>query len=318
MDMQNMRERFLDVFLEEWKMFVAGAKAENASTTEKREGVFDAPVMAGELRIFADCERQLVGLLYKHIDDAWVIIPVSEFTVPATEQEVLIGKRVYQLWNSFTAQEDFVERSWFVDDVALPDLRDLNAMLLHVMVGDPISNELANCTGLPITSLEDPRLAYEREFVIPEINNEALQKKAMKSADAGLTDFAKNRIWATYGLDEYRLAAATQELTPAITLIVDHESWKGECRLVSQFAGFDAGDKPKRIKFVIDDPWFNGKLTQGSIPVNVYKRSTKELVGTGMVMSEDGENIARVQIGNVEVPVSVEDASDLVLILARE
>ncbi len=187
--MQNAREGFLGIFLEEWKMFMDGAAKDVVAAEERRDGNFDIPVKAGELRIFADCDRPLTGLLYKQVDDSWIVVPVSEFSVPATEQEILIGKRVYQLWNSFTASSTFVGRSWVVDDIPTSDMKDLNAALLHVMVGDPISEDLTNCTGLPITLLEDPRLEYERKFVA-----NVSEKVGMRLIGPGLEESEKNQL----------------------------------------------------------------------------------------------------------------------------
>ena len=313
--MQNAREGFLDIFLEEWKMFMDEAAKDVVAAEEKRDGNFDVPVKAGELRIFADCDRSLMGLLYKQVDDSWIVVPVSEFSVPATEQEILIGKRVYQLWNSFTASLTFVGRSWVVDDIPMSDMQDLNVALLHVMVGDPISEDLVNCTGLPIASLEDPRLEYERKFVANVAENADVQKVEMRLVGPGLEEGEKNRLWEEYGLCDYALAAATPDVCPSVPLVAKKKSWKGNYREVSGFEGFKVGDKPRPMKFYIEDKIDDGLLENGVAKVEAYKKDTRQLVGTGLIMIEDGEQVAKVKIGNVESPVSVGDASEIVLVL---
>ena len=313
--MQNAREGFLDIFLEEWKMFMGGAAKDVAAAEEKRDGNFDVPVKAGELRIFADCDRPLTGLLYKQVDDSWIVVPVSEFSVPATEQEILIGKRVYQLWNSFTAPSAFVERSWVVDDIPTSDMQDLNVALLHVMVGDPISEDLVNCTGLPIASLEDPRLEYERKFVANVAENADVQKVKMRLVGPGLEDDEKNRLWAEYGLGDYALAAKTADGCPSVPLVAKKKSWQGNYREVSGFEGFMVGDEPRPMKFYIEDKIDDALLENGVAKVEAYKKDTRQLVGTGQIMIEDGEQVAKVKIGNIESPVSVGDASEIVLVL---
>lgn len=315
MNTLNMRESFLAVFLEEWRMYRAGEKDKDTTSIEKRDGKFDAPIKAGELRIFADGERPLLGLLYKQVEDSWIVVPVSWFSVPATEQEILIGKRVYQLWNSFTAQSAYVERSWVVDDVVLSDLKDLNAALLHVMVGDSISEDLANCTGLPIMSVEDPRLEYEREFVASAINVDQSRKIGPRFGRPGLPELEKKRLWDVYALDEYRLAAATDEICPSVPLVASKKAWKGQYREVSGFAGFMVGDDFASMKFYIDDKIDDELLKDGVAEVEAYKKETRELVGTGRVIVEDGCQVAKIKIGNVENPVSVDDASEIVLVL---
>lgn len=313
--MQNAREGFLGIFLEEWKMFMDGAAKDVVAAEEKRDGNFDVPVKAGELRIFADCDRPLTGLLYKQVDDSWIVVPVSEFSVPATEQEILIGKRVYQLWNSFTAPSAFVERSWVVDDIPVSDMKDLNAALLHVMVGDPISEDLVNCTGLPITSLEDPRLEYERKFVANVSENVDVQKVKMRLVGPGLEEEEKNRLWEEYGLRDYAYAAATPDVCPSVPLVAKKKSWKGNYREVSGFEGFMVGDEPRPMKFYIEDRIDDALLENGVAKVEAYKKDTRQLVGTGQIMIEDGEQVAKVKIGNIESPVSVGDASEIVLVL---
>lgn len=313
--MQNTREGFLGIFLEEWKMFADRAAKDAAAVEEKRDGNFDVPVKARELRIFADCDRPLAGLLYKQVDDSWIVVPVSEFSVPATEQEILIGKRVYQLWNSFTAPSAFVERSWVVDDISMSDMKDLNAALLHVMVGDPISEDLVNCIGLPITSLEDPRLEYERKFVANVSENADVQNVKMRLVGPGLEEEEKKRIWDEYALDEYRLAAATDEICPSVPLVASKKAWKGQYREVSGFVGFMVGDDPASMKFYIEDKIDDELLKNGEADVEAYKKETRELAGTGKIMQEDGRQVAKIKIGNVENPVSVDDASEIVLVL---
>lgn len=313
--MKNVREGFLGIFLEEWRMFVDGATEDNVAAGEKRDGNFDVPVKSGELRIFADCDRPLTGLLHKQVDDSWIVVPVSEFSVPATEQEILIGKRVYQLWNSFMASSTFVGRSWVVDDVPMSDMKDLNAALLHVMVGDPISEDITNCTGLPITSLEDPRLEYERKFVANVPGDADVQKVEMRLVGPGLEEEEKNRLWEEYGLRDYAYAAATPDVCPSVPLVAKKKSWKGNYREVSGFEGFMVGDEPRSMKFYIEDKIDDALLENGVAKVEAYKKDTRQLVGTGQIMVEDGEQVAKVKIGNIESPVSVCDASEIVLVL---
>lgn len=293
---------------------------------------YDADIAKAQIRILSKQFTSnpdivpYVAVVEKWDDGMWLVVPFSRYDTPATPGEMKSGMetrglRVLQAWNGRTVQESLLRKSFLFGELPERSLTHVLALFRNQIAGIDLPESFDAERGTPIVEASDPRREYLAEEIVrlQPLSDAVIEECERKPILADVFSPAGlQSLWCRYRLDETRLAAATQELTPAITLIVDHESWKGECRLVSQFAGFDAGDKPKRIKFIIDDPWFNGMLNQGSIPVNVYKRSTKEFVGTGMVMSEDGENIARVQIGNVEVPVSVEDASDLVLILARE
>ena len=94
------RNRFLSVFRREWEMY----KTRDAETTRVPAGKptgtsakFDQPVVGGELRLFADFPSPVTGLLAGVSAKGWRVVPVSPFTVPASDREILIGSRVYQL-----------------------------------------------------------------------------------------------------------------------------------------------------------------------------------------------------------------------------
>ena len=311
--MENVREGFLGIFLEEWRMFVDGATDGIVVAGEKRDGNFDVPVKAGELRIFADCDRPLTGLLYKQVDDSWIVVPVSEFSVPATEQEILIGTRVYQLWNSFTAPSAFVERSWVVDNIPMSEMTDLNAALLHVMVGDPISEDLVNCTGLPITSLEDPRLEYERKSVVPAIDAE--QCRAKHGILYASPEFWRERICQRRDQAmQDRMAAKTIDDKKAVVLRLEDNSPEAfanayaECELLTPFR---PTSKSYNLKFrmTVPDDWKNCK----NVAVVVRNADTGELIGEGKLDASSGIGIVAIK----KTDVVVNRASQMVLVMAK-
>ena len=311
--MKNVREEFLGIFLEEWKMFVDGAAESSVAAEEKRDGNFDVPVKAGELRIFADCDRSLTGLLYKQVDDSWIVVPVSEFSVPATEQEILIGKRVYQLWNSFTASSTFVERSWVVDDIPMSDMKDLNAALLHVMVGDPISEDLVDCTGLPITSLEDPRLEYESKFVVPAID--AGQCRAKHGILYESQEFWRECICQCRDRAmQDRMAAQTIEDQKAVVLRLEDNSPEAfasayaECELLTPFR---PTSKPYNLKFrmTVPNDWGSCK----NVAVVVRNADTGELIGEGRLDTASGIGIVAIR----KTDVVVNRANQMVLVTVK-
>ena len=165
--MPDPKTAYLGVFIREWELY--GKKAAEEAVREGDSAVmevpFDADVKAGEVRVFADGVRPLVGLVLVRQSSAdWLVVPVSEFTVPASEREILIGRRVYQLWNAFTESVDFVARSWIAETVPAEDIRDVAAAMAQVLAGDALPDDLEVLTGLPIVRTDDPRLDYEREF----------------------------------------------------------------------------------------------------------------------------------------------------------
>ena len=63
------------------------------------------------------------------------IVPVSPFTVPASAREMLVGERVFQLWNACTAAKSFVERSWLVATLEAADVAEIAAAVAKVPSG---------------------------------------------------------------------------------------------------------------------------------------------------------------------------------------
>ena len=167
MTSQNIdRNRFLSVFRREWEMY----KTREADPAHKPSGTqapssatFDQPVAGGELRLFADFPSPVTGLLTGVSAKGWRVVPVSPFTVPASDREILIGSRVYQLWNACDLPVETVSRSWTVDTVPPEDLADVKTAL-NATPGDALADDLLACTGLPITDADDSRRDYERTF----------------------------------------------------------------------------------------------------------------------------------------------------------
>ncbi len=166
-------KRFLDVFLEEWKL-AETQRLERADVRRKLSppafpvygAHFDVPLKEGEIRIFADVPEPLVALLLKRrARGDWLLVPVSPFTVPATEQEIILGERVYQIWNAFTASHRFTSRSWLVDTPPAEDSSAVWEALEAMWRGDAVPEELAHLVGEAIHSASDPRLDYERAYI---------------------------------------------------------------------------------------------------------------------------------------------------------
>ena len=145
-------------FEQEWKLYREGGARRpfEADRRPAEGGAFDAPVRAGEIRLFADMKRPFAALVAEDRGaPGWLLVPVSPFTVPASPRERLAGERVFQLWNACTASRRFVERSWRVDTLAEADLADLLAAAKRVTPG-----------RLSRTDGENAVAQYEREFLV--------------------------------------------------------------------------------------------------------------------------------------------------------
>ena len=144
-----------EVFKKEWKLYTAAGSRPQFRGLEKRESLkaFDAPVKVGEIRVFADMNRPFAALVLESRGAVgYRIVPVSPFTVPASAREMLVGERVFQLWNVCTAAKSFVERSWFVATLGAADVAEIAAAVAAVPSGARSEDETAR--------------EYERAFAV--------------------------------------------------------------------------------------------------------------------------------------------------------
>ena len=145
-----------EVFRKEWELYTAAGRRPQFRGLEKRESPkgFDAPVKVGEIRIFADMNRPFVALVLESRGAVgYRLVPVSPFTVPASAREMLVGERVFQLWNACTAAKSFTERSWLVATLKAADVAEIAAAAAKVPSGARSKDETA--------------AAYERAFAVP-------------------------------------------------------------------------------------------------------------------------------------------------------
>ena len=144
-----------DVFKKEWELYTAAGSRPQFRGLEKRVWTkgFDGPVQVGEIRVFADMNRPFVALVLESRGAVgFRIVPVSPFTVPASVREMLVGERVYQLWNACVAARSFVERSWRIETLAADDVGEIAAAVAAVPSGARSKDETA--------------AAYERAFAV--------------------------------------------------------------------------------------------------------------------------------------------------------
>ena len=174
-------------FEQEWKLYREGGARRpfEADRRPAEGGAFDAPVRAGEIRLFADMKRPFAALVAEDRGaPGWLLVPVSPFTVPASPRERLAGERVFQLWNACTASRRFVERSWRVDSLAEADVADLAAAAAKASPGR-------------VSDGENAVAQYEREFLVAGGNFVPLVRPR---AAAGRPWFASPVLRAAAGL----------------------------------------------------------------------------------------------------------------------
>lgn len=135
-----------EVFKKEWELYKAAGSRPQFRGLEKRvwpKG-FDGPVQVGEIRVFADMNRPFVALVLESRGAVgYRLVPISPFTVPASAREMLVGERVFQLWNACTAAKSFVERSWLVAALEAADVAEIAAAVAAVPSGARSEDETA-------------------------------------------------------------------------------------------------------------------------------------------------------------------------------
>ena len=144
-------------FLNEWQLYRRGAQLPPIVGLEpKTDSEFDTDVAVGEIRIFADTNRPLVALV---VEDrrlsGWRIVPVSPFCAPASDRELMVGERVFQLWNATVVSRRFASRSWRVDAISDSDLAEIRGAIAAANPGR-------------VTAGDGVQAKYEREFLVGE------------------------------------------------------------------------------------------------------------------------------------------------------
>ena len=144
-------------FQNEWQLYRRGAQLPPIVGLEpKTDSEFDAGVAVGEVRIFADTNRPLVALV---VEDrrlsGWRIVPVSPFCAPASARELMVGERVFQLWNATVVSRRFASRSWRVDAISDSDLAEIRGAIAAANPGR-------------VTAGDGVQAKYEREFLVGE------------------------------------------------------------------------------------------------------------------------------------------------------
>ena len=162
-----------EVFEQEWAMYrrrgvERGGIWSRRGNEELCATPFDGCVIPGEIRIFADMERPFLALVVKSQGMAgWTIVPLSPFTVPASLREMLVGERVFQLWNACVAAKGFVKRSWIVDSIDGADLADVKTRMATVKAGHIVAGN-------------GPVAEYERTFLVTGGTFEPLAERPAK------------------------------------------------------------------------------------------------------------------------------------------
>lgn len=125
------------------------------------------PLRAGQVRLLSGTSEPLEVLLCKEEGEKWLVVPLSEFSYPATEMEVLFGHldvkpRVYQLWGWFMYPTLALEcKSWVLYSIEKDELKDISRALRFYFGKSRMPKHLLPYIGAKIIFDFDERLVYE-------------------------------------------------------------------------------------------------------------------------------------------------------------
>ena len=181
-------EKFFEQRKETLNLFLKGQKLHGLisaipSLNEKEEDLhtayddkisppapYDTELAPGQIRVLPNTQRiTYVALIKRWEADSFLIMPFSNFSVPATEYEFLteynggVWQRVLQVWNARTLQDETLQKSWVSDTLPAQDLEDAWHLWEKSLGGKEVEDRLLLKTCLPIYHLEDPRLDYKRK-----------------------------------------------------------------------------------------------------------------------------------------------------------
>ena len=159
------------IFMQELKAYLAD-HPDNVSIEQlpiRADKRFTDNVRPGEIRLFADVYPPRSGLFHKRLPDGdWLVIPLSEksFTVPASNNEALVGDKVYQFWNELRLPDLFARRSYFEGRISEDESNAVGAVLRHLHFGEAMPKGLPVVFGEPIANQRDKRMLYFKKFLL--------------------------------------------------------------------------------------------------------------------------------------------------------
>ena len=312
-----------NIFLEELKMYLAdhpfGEKVENLPVRADKK--FTEEVEPGDIRLFADVFPPRSGLFYKkHPSGLWIVIPLSDrsFTVPASNEEALVGDNVYQFWNEILLPDSTARRSYFETHLSDEELSAIGAVLCHFRAGDTLPEGLPVAFGEPMTKPDDPRLKYFKAFrlKLPDF----IVDKQEKHHPSGRIIIP----WRIIRSLPPRLAAAGGENeSPSFMLCCkeapkkksDYSEEYMECHLAMPFCSLMPDCNPRVLTFRYDGALPADWIVDGIAPVTVHDRKTRKQIGRGHIDVAKREIFIDDFSGLETLTAPIKSAAELVIVI---
>ena len=307
------------IFIQELKAYLADHPSDEVveKLPIRADKRFTDNIRSGEIRLFADVYPPRSGLFYKRLPDGdWLVIPLSEmsFTVPASNQEALVGDKIYQFWNELRLPDFYARRSYLEGKISEEESNAVGAVLRHLRLGEAMPKGMPVAFGEPITNVRDKRRLYFKKFSLTK------------------DDFTPYLIWRIPSIPEIvvkrlptALAAADGSDSSVFVVCRKGDPMKRgtfsddymTCRLAMPFSSFGAGRKPKVLKFKevdnIPEDWNVADMAF----VSIYERATRKQIGSGHFDIAKGEIIIDDFAGLEALSSPVKSTADIVLVVVN-
>ncbi len=156
---------------------------------------FDGNLKEGQIRLLSQpLELTYAVLLRRWGNDAFVITPFSHFSTPATDDELKttfdggLCLRVLQIWNTRTALDATLKKSWLIGELPANDVEDALKVWEWCRGKVEPGASIIGRTGLPLTiSPDDPRRRYVSENLAKFAPFDAENRRHALFQNAGIT-----------------------------------------------------------------------------------------------------------------------------------
>lgn len=118
--------------------------------------VFPEDICEGQIRLLSQTEEG-VRVLVVHTwgDDAHIIVPLSDFDSPATDEEIKVGNVVAQVWGGSSLQDKHLCKSWVMGKLTEKQTSAVFNLWAHFIDGRKLEPHTTKFTGAPISEQTD-------------------------------------------------------------------------------------------------------------------------------------------------------------------
>lgn len=307
------QKNYKTVFEKEWAIYRADRSVSvrgNQMRSVRFGTRFDGGVKTGEIRLFADSVPPRMALvLASEGPRDWMVVPISDFTVPATSDEALVGNRVYQFWNAKSLPRALVSRSWIVSVLSREECDEVDQFYRAVNNGEPLPKGMRAQVGLDSTGVDLVRLEYEREFVLSEESFDYQVRDPVILTEINAVAMRQFSEDMAYAADD---PGSTSQKQSCIICNSAYLSCELELPFVALRKDADPGVLVFSWKGTLPKEWKVGRRTR----VTLHDRVTRRQIGEGRINLRKKEIVVDQFDGLEGLDNPVKRASDAVIVLS--